>query len=93
MKISYRREFKHNYLIVDPEELYWQGYESQMLSRNSVEGTLRFQIRQMDDGVRFYYEITSKQPLARILANRNIRAEEIRKLVTGIFGVLERTYL
>ena len=91
MKISYRREFKHNYLIVDPEELYWQGYESQMLSRNSVEGTLRFQIRQMDDGVRFYYEITSKQPLARILANRNIRAEEIRKLVTGIFGVLERT--
>ncbi|NBH71536.1 FHA domain-containing protein [Clostridiaceae bacterium] len=90
MKISYRREFKHNYLIVDPEELCWQGYESQMLSRNPVEGTLRFQIRQMDDGVRFYYEITSKQPLSRILGNRSIRAEEIRKLVTGIFGVLER---
>ena len=91
MKVSYRREFKHNYLIIDPGELCWQGYESQMLSRNPVEGTLRFQIRQMDEGVRFYYEITSKQPLARVLENRSIRAEEIRRLVTGIFGVLERT--
>lgn len=90
MKIDYRREFKHNYLIIDPEELCWQGYESQMLSRNSIEGVLRFKIRQMDQGVRFYYEITSKQPLARLLENRNIQAEEIRSLVIGIFGVMER---
>ena len=90
MKISYRREFKHNYLIIDPEELTWQGYESQMMSRNSIEGVLRFQLRQMDSGVRFYYEITSRQPLSRILENRNIQAEEIRRLVIGIFGVLER---
>ena len=68
----------------------WQGYESQMLSRNTIEGVLKFQIRQMDNGVRFYYEITSRQPLSRVLENRNIQAEEIRRLVVGIFGVLER---
>lgn len=90
MKISYRREFKHNYLIIDPEELIWQGYESQMLSRNSIEGVLKFQIRQMDNGVRFYYEITSRQPLSRVLENRSIQAEEIRRLMVGIFGALER---
>lgn len=90
MKIDYRREIKHNYLIIDPEELFWQGYESQMLSRNQIEGILRFQIRQTDEGARFYYEITSRQPLSRILGNRNIQAEEIRKLVIGIFNILER---
>ena len=90
MKISYQREFKCNYLIIDPEELLWQGYESQMLSKNQIEGILRFQLRQKDDGVRFYYEITSRQPAARILESRSVRADEIRRLVIGIFGVLER---
>ena len=64
MKISYQREFKYNYLIIDPEELIWQGYENQMLSQNQIEGILRFKLRQKDDGVRFYYEINSKPPIA-----------------------------
>ena len=70
MQISYQREFRHNYLIIDPEELIWQGYESQMLRKNTIEGLLRFQIRQIDEKVRFYYEITSRQPLVRILKDR-----------------------
>ena len=90
MQISYQREFRHNYLIIDPEELIWQGYESQMLRKNPIEGLLRFQIRQIDEKVRFYYEITSRQPLVRILKNRNIQADEIRRLMLGIFGALER---
>lgn len=95
MKIGYQREFKHNYLIIEPEEIAWQGYESQMMSRNQIDGLLRFRTRQMDTGIRFYYEITSRQPLARILENRNIHAGEIQKLILGIFGILERmdTYL
>ncbi len=90
MKISYRREIKHNYLIINPEELCWQGYESQMLSRNQIDGILRFQIRQTDESPRFYYEITSKQPLSRILENRYIQTKEIRQLILNIFGTLER---
>ena len=53
MKISYQREFKHNYLIIDTTELLWQGYECHMMAQNQIDGILRFQIRQMDDGVRF----------------------------------------
>ncbi len=90
MKITYRREMKHNYLIVDPEDLQWEGYESRMLSQNSVEGLLEFKIRQMEEGVRFYYKITSKQPLIRLLENQKLVAEQIRNLMIGIFGVLER---
>lgn len=90
MKISYRREIRHNYLIIDPEEIEWNGYESQMLAENQIEGILRFQLRQMDEGVRFYYEITSRQPLTRLLENKKVGAAELRRLVMGIAAVLER---
>lgn len=90
MKISYRREMKHNYLIVDPEELAWKNYECSMLAENSIEGVLRFQLRQIDDEIRFYYEITSRQPLSRLLENQAVRTEEIRRLVLGISAVLDR---
>lgn len=90
MKISYRREIRHNYLIIDPEEIEWSGYECQMLAENQIDGILRFQLRQMDEGVRFYYEITSRQPLTRLLENRKVRASELRQLVLGIAAVLER---
>lgn len=90
MKVTYRREMKHNYLIIDPEELNWSGYECQMLQKNPVEGLLEFAVRPNEEGVRFYYEITSKQPIIRLLQTRKIKAEEIRTLIIGIFSVLER---
>lgn len=90
MKIHYRREWKRNYLIIEPEELNWRNYECSMLEENVIDGVLRFQFRQVDEAVRFYYEITSKQPLARMLENHRINSEEIRKLVFGISVILDR---
>lgn len=90
MKISYRREMKHNYLIIDPEEVTWRNYECKMLSGNTIHGILQFQLRQIDDEVRFYYEITSRQPLSRILENHLLRETEIRRIILGISGVLDR---
>ena len=90
MKISYRREMKHNYLILDSEDLEWDGYECRMLVANSIEGILRFQLRQIDEKIYFYYEITSKQPLARVLEGRTIRAGELRSFIIGIAQVVDR---
>lgn len=90
MKISYRREMKHNYLILDPEALMWRNYECRMLSKNMIDGVLPFQLRQIDDEIRFYYEITSRQPLSRMLENHLVREREIRQLILGISGVLDR---
>lgn len=89
MKISYRREMKHNYLIVDPEELTWRNYECKMLSVNAIDGVLQFQLRQIDDEIRFYYEITSRQPLSRMLENHPVREPEIRQIILGISRILD----
>lgn len=90
MKISYRREMKHNYLIIDPEELIWRNYECKMLSGNRVRGILQFQLRQVDDEVRFYYEITSRQPLSRMLESHLLQENEIRQIILGISHILDR---
>ena len=50
MNISYQRGIRHNYLVIDPEELAWEGYESRMLSGNTIEGLLHFQVRQQEAG-------------------------------------------
>lgn len=88
MKISYRREMKHNYLMIEPEDLAWRGYEYQMILENTIEGLLPFSMMQTDEQVRFYYEITSRQPLSRLLEGRTISGEEIRKLILGIANTL-----
>ena len=92
MKTSYQRELKRNYLIVETETSERQGeppFEQKMLEQNQIDGILRFQVRQKDEEVRFFYEITSKQPLSRLLEGQTIQAEQIRALVFGIARSLD----
>lgn len=92
MKTSYQRELKRNYLIVETETSEGQGeppFEQKMLEQNQIDGILQFQVRQKDEEVRFFYEITSKQPLSRLLEGQTIQAEQIRALVFGIARSLD----
>lgn len=90
MKISYRREMKRNYMIVEPEESDWCSYECRMLEANTVEGILEFKLNQTDGQPRFYYEISSKQPLARLLENQKIQEAPLRRLILSLIQVLDR---
>ena len=92
MKTSYQREMKRNYLIVDPElseipEMI--PFEQKMLEQNQIDGILHFQVRQKDEKIRFFYEITSRQPLIRMLEGQSVQAPQIRALVFGIARALD----
>ena len=52
MKISYRREMKHNYMIVEPKESDWCSYECRMLEVNAVEGILEFKLKIPETAIR-----------------------------------------
>lgn len=90
MKISYKREIKHNYLIIEPEEDVIGGFESRMLVGNHIEGLLRFRIRQLDSKTYYYYEITSRQPLGRLFEHKGMNLTEIRGLILSIASTLDR---
>ena len=38
MEISYRREIKHNYLVITPDSGTTPGYEARMLAGNEIQG-------------------------------------------------------
>lgn len=90
MDITYRREMKHNYMIIEPEETGYESYETHMMASNGIEGLLKFHIKQVDKRRFYYYEITSKQPLSRILECHSMGGEELRKLISGIAQILGR---
>lgn len=90
MEITYKRELKHNYLIISPEEPSCGSYELRMMASNCIDGLLKFHVKQVDDNTSFYYEITSRQPLARLLEVQSLGAEELRLLMEGIAHTLGR---
>lgn len=90
MEVEYLREMRQNYLMIQAEENQGQGYEAKMMIGNTIEGLLKFRIKKTDNQYRFCYEITSKQPLSRILEKQAISAIQIRKLLLGIARTLTR---
>lgn len=90
MKITYKRELKHNYLIIEPEEALYDNYEIRMMASNGIDGLLKFHVKQVDSRKSYYYEITSRQPLSRLLECRSIGAEEVRHLISGISQTIKR---
>lgn len=90
MKVDYRREMKHNYLIIEPDHADYDSYEMRMLASNNIEGLLKFHIKQVDGQKSYYYEITSKQPLNRILQHHSIGEGELKSLIGGIAQILGR---
>lgn len=90
MEISYHREMKKNYLMISVDEFREQGFETRMLVGNAIDGLLKLRIRKTDDHCQFCYEITSRQPLGRLLETKSINAEQIRALLLGIAQTLSR---
>lgn len=90
IKAVYRREMNHNYMIIAALNSDSECYESRMLSGNTIEGLLKFRQKITETGMEFYYEITSKQPLSRLLEGKLISYEEIRTLLIAAARILSR---
>lgn len=90
LKVQYLREMRQNYLMIEASEFHDQGYETKMMIGNTIEGLLKFRIKKTDNQCKFCYEITSKQPLRRLLDVRCIRADQVRGLLFGIARTLAR---
>lgn len=88
MRVRYKREMRHNYLILEALEPDAESFEIRMLTGNSIEGLLKFRMKQEEQNQYYYYEITSKQPLSRLLEFKAIRKEDLGRLIIGIGSAL-----
>ncbi len=90
LEISYHRELKQNYLMIAAENGAEESFECRMLEENAIDGLLRFRVSREDSRCWFCYEITSRQPLGRLLENKSMSAGQIRTLLLGIAQTLMR---
>lgn len=90
MEVQYKREARGNFLVIEPTWTSLCGYEVKMLSENAVEGLLFFHIKYVDEKQFYYYDITSLQPLSRMLEGRWIHKEEVCRLLLELDAVLKR---
>lgn len=80
MRIVYKRELDHNYLILEQEE-FWDHYQVGMLISNKIPGLLECSLSRIDKEAAFYYEITSRQNLRLVLERRHLKAAELQELL------------
>lgn len=96
MEVEYKREMNRNYMVMRPEPGYVDRYTIRMISGNQIGGLLPFREKWMNGENQYYYDITSKQPLERILEYRRLDGEELHGFWTGFLnamGQMERYLL
>ena len=90
MEATYRRDSEHNYMILKSDEkLHGNEYQVRMLLGNEIPGLLRCKLRMIDGEAYFYYDITSRQPLSRILGQHPASSEDIRAIASGLVKALD----
>ncbi len=77
--------------MVIRSEMGWSDtYTLRMLSGNKIPGLLGFQEKWLDGNSMYYYDITSKQPLDRLVERRKMTGTEIRTLISDFILVLRQ---
>lgn len=88
--MEFRREANRNYMVLYPEPGKRSRYTVRMLDKNQVSGLLAFHEKLVDGKCGYYYDITSRQPLGRILETRAISGEELSRLLGELVLVLKQ---
>lgn len=88
--VEYRREMNRNYLVLKPEPGGKGRYAEKMLGENKISGLLPFHVKKLDGQCWYYFDITSRQPLSRMLEQRTMNGNEIRQLISALLHTLKQ---
>lgn len=77
-------------MVIHSETGWNDTYTIRMISGNKIPGLLRFQEKWMDGTSRFYYDITSRQPLNRLTEYKKMTGTELRTLISDLILVLKQ---
>lgn len=87
MKMGYRRDLQHNYLVVETEEKT-ENYITRMMTENQVQGLLGCECRRMDQKKLYYYDITSKISLAEKSRLKKVKGSEVLLIIQVLLQML-----
>lgn len=71
-------------MVLHPDHEIGGSYALRMLSENRITGLLPFQEKRIDGEMFLYFNITSRQSLARMMEYRAFKAKEIRQITSDL---------
>lgn len=88
--VEFRREMNRNYMVIVPESGRNEKYAVRMLTGNKIPGFLPFHEKKVNGENRYYYDITSKQPLDRILEYKSLTGAELERMISDLIFSLKQ---
>lgn len=93
MEVSYRKDLRHNYLVIpECEGSDGEAYSIRMLQVNSVSGIIKPDQRIIDNQVLFYYDITSRQSLQIAYEKAPISYEQLKSMFLSLADIIDQIY-
>ncbi|MDF2905076.1 MAG: hypothetical protein K0R34_397 [Herbinix sp.] len=92
MEVEYKKDLKHNYMVVTQEEQQNESYCIRMLENQALAGLLSIQQRHMDNKTLFYYDITGKQSMINLYGKASLSYDKLKQLIGMILGTIELAY-
>jgi len=92
LKVNYLRNLKSNRLIFEPEEKFLielkskYAFELGMIEHNAIKGFLKPTLKRVDGRLQLSYDISSLQPLSRVLEVRTMNTAEIKDFIIDIIS-------
>ena len=92
LKVNYLRNLKSNRLIFEPEEKFLielkskYAFELGMIEHNTIKGFLKPTLKRVDGRLQLSYDISSLQPLSRVLEVRTMNTDEIKDFIIDIIS-------
>ncbi len=81
MDVKYYKDLSHNYLILKNTGVEEKSeYQNKMITGNKMKHLLPCSIRNIDDEVHFYYEISSRQSIKNLYERGGMKYEQMFQL-------------
>ena len=96
LQVKYYKDLSHNYMILKSDSYNEEKkYQHKMISENKIQHLLPCSIRNINDEIYFYYEISSKQSLKEIYDKEKIGYQHLYLLLEQINEAIKqiREYL
>lgn len=85
MEVGYKKDMNRNYMTVEAKEK--RDYQMRMLCENSIKGLLMAHTNTFNGETLIYYDISSKQPINRIYAKKQLNYEDVKMILMSLLDL------
>lgn len=93
MEVEFRRELRHNYMVLSHiEEEPCESYSIKMLKAQTIEGILPLDLRIINNQKSLYYEISGKQLMLNLFDKVELSYNKIKNVILKIINTIDTAY-